>query len=73
MKNRYGQDGITYGVEADTSIGHFKVTQNYSNSGDGEDKTWSPSTKSNSLDDTDFQTKKRLAEKYNSAFFDLKT
>ena len=73
MKNRYGQDGITYGVEADTSTGHFKVTPNYSNSGDGEDKTWSPSTKSNSLDDTDFQTKKKLAEKYNSAFFDLKT
>ena len=73
MKNRYGQDGITYGVEADTSTGHFKVTQNYLPSGDDEEKTWSPSTRSNSLDDTDFQTKKKLAEKYNSAFFDLKT
>jgi len=73
MKNRYGQDGITYGVVADTSTGHFEVSQNYSPSGDNEEKTWAPSTKSNSLDDTDFQTKKKLAEKYNSAFFDLKT
>jgi replicative DNA helicase len=72
MKNRYGPDGITYGVVADTSTGHFEVTQNYLPSGDEEEKTWSPSTRSNNLDNTDFQTKKKLAEKYNSAFFDLK-
>ena len=25
MKNRYGMDGLTYGVKADTSTGHFQV------------------------------------------------
>jgi hypothetical protein len=25
MKNRYGIDGLTFGVEADTSTGHFVV------------------------------------------------
>ena len=25
MKNRYGMDGITFSVKADTSTGHFKV------------------------------------------------
>ena len=60
-------DGITYGVEADTSTGHFEVTQNYSPSGE-EEKTWAPSTKSNSLDDTDVQTKKKLAIKLERQF-----
>jgi hypothetical protein len=26
MKNRYGMDGITYQMNADTSNGHFKIT-----------------------------------------------
>ena len=26
MKNRYGMDGITYSVKADTSTGHFEVS-----------------------------------------------
>ena len=25
MKNRYGMDGITFSVKADTSTGHFEV------------------------------------------------
>jgi len=25
MKNRYGMDGLTFGVRADTSTGHFEV------------------------------------------------
>jgi len=25
MKNRYGMDGLTFGVKADTSTGHFDV------------------------------------------------
>ena len=29
MKNRYGMDGITFGIEADTSIGHFTVKDEY--------------------------------------------
>ena len=28
MKNRYGMDGLTYGVKADTSTGHFQVKMN---------------------------------------------
>ena len=31
-------DGITFGVEADTSTGHFEVTQNYLPSGDDEEE-----------------------------------
>ena len=29
MKNRYGMDGITFGIEADTSTGHFVVKDEY--------------------------------------------
>jgi hypothetical protein len=29
MKNRYGMDGITFGIEADTSTGHFTVKNEY--------------------------------------------
>ena len=29
MKNRYGMDGITFGIEADTSTGHFTVKDEY--------------------------------------------
>jgi hypothetical protein len=27
MKNRYGMDGMTFGVKADTSTGHFEVSE----------------------------------------------
>ena len=29
MKNRYGMDGITFGIEADTSTGHFIIKNEY--------------------------------------------
>ena len=29
MKNRYGMDGMTYSVVADTSTGHFEVTDHH--------------------------------------------
>jgi len=29
MKNRYGMDGITFGIQADTSTGHFVVKDEY--------------------------------------------
>ena len=29
MKNRYGMDGMTFSVVADTSTGHFEVTDHH--------------------------------------------
>lgn len=43
MKNRYGMDGVTYQIDADTSTGHFKILSEYD-----EDSTPSPSSKSES-------------------------
>ena len=34
MKNRYGMDGMTYSVVADTSMGHFEVTDHHFDSSD---------------------------------------
>ena len=45
MKNRYGMDGITYQMSADTSTGHFKILSEYD-----EDSSPSPTQgSSNSL------------------------
>jgi replicative DNA helicase len=49
MKNRYGMDGLTYGVNADTSTGHFEVVDEYVEHPDSEEGL-QPSTKSNNLD-----------------------
>ena len=35
MKNRYGMDGLTFSVKADTSTGHFEV-YDYNDSEDSE-------------------------------------
>jgi len=64
MKNRYGMDGITYGLEANTSTGHFVVKDEYEEN--GEDL--SPPTQSNSLD-TDFN--KYDKQKLKQEFFQL--
>ena len=29
MKNRYGMDGMSYNIQADTSTGHFEITSDY--------------------------------------------
>jgi len=34
MKNRYGMDGMTFSVVADTSTGHFEVTDHHFDSSD---------------------------------------
>mgnify|MGYP001341420364 CR=1 FL=1 len=61
MKNRYGQDGITFAVKANVSTGHFEV-HNYNT--DLEEEELSPPTQSNKFDvDTDRHDKDRLFEK----------
>ena len=63
MKNRYGMDGITFGVEADTSTGHFVVKSEYFE-GD-EEETMSPTTRSNKFDtDVDTFDKQLLRKKF---------
>ena len=62
MKNRYGMDGLTFAVKADTNTGHFEVFDY--NVDFEEDNTLTPNTQSNSLDQTDKHTKSKLAKKY---------
>ena len=63
MKNRYGMDGITFGVEADTSTGHFVVKSEYFE-GD-ESETMAPTTRSNKFDtDVDTFDKQLLRKKF---------
>jgi replicative DNA helicase len=60
MKNRYGIDGLTFGVKADTSTGHFEV-HDY-NPDDEEVET--PNARVNSYDDFDEFDKKTLKNKF---------
>jgi replicative DNA helicase len=63
MKNRYGMDGITFGIEADTSIGHFTIKNEYDE--DDESTTLAPTTRSNSFDtDVDTFDKAQLRKKF---------
>ena len=63
MKNRYGMDGITFGVEADTSTGHFVIKNEYVE-GDESEKI-SPPTRSNKFDtDVDTFDKQLLRKKF---------
>lgn len=68
MKNRYGMDGITFGIQADTSTGHFVVKDEYV---EGEESdSLAPSSKSNKFDtDVDTFDKQLLRKK----FFELNT
>ena len=69
MKNRYGIDGLTFAVKADTSTGHFEV-YNY-NVDTNDDETYAPKTQSNSYDNTDKYDKEKLRAKYDPSFFNL--
>tara|TARA_R110002060_G_scaffold72036_1_gene80680 strand:- start:21 stop:1394 length:1374 start_codon:yes stop_codon:yes gene_type:complete len=63
MKNRYGMDGITFGIEADTSTGHFIIKDEYIEGEESENYT--PSTKSNKFDtDVDTFDKQLLRKKF---------
>ena len=61
MKNRYGMDGVTFGVKADTNTGHFEV---FDYNIDLEEEKLAPKTQSNSFDQTGKFDKTKLAEVY---------
>ena len=61
MKNRYGIDGLTFGVEADTSTGHF-VVKDY-NPEDYE-KEPDPTQTTKSFGEVDEYDKKALANQF---------
>ena len=64
MKNRYGRDGHTYSVAADTSTGHFTVSK-YQPEEDNEEHTMVSSHRSNNYDvDTTKQDKFKLRSKF---------
>ena len=60
MKNRYGMDGLTFGVKADTSTGHFEV-HDY-NAEDYEDD--SPQQQNQNYGDFDTFDKQMLKNKF---------
>ena len=60
MKNRYGMDGLTFGVKADTSTGHFEV-HDYN---EDDYESTEPSNQSNSYENVDTFDKKMLANKF---------
>ena len=59
MKNRYGMDGMTFGVKADTSTGHFEVSDHIEIDEEGSGP--------NNREVTDFEkeTRKELSKKFN--------
>ena len=62
MKNRYGMDGLTFSVNADTSTGHFEVFD-YQDSEDNEQLA--PPSQSNKFDtDVDTFDKQLLRKKF---------
>ena len=63
MKNRYGMDGITFGIEADTSTGHFIVKNEYVEGDEPEASALQP--RSNKFDtDVDKFDKQLLQKKF---------
>ena len=70
MKNRYGTDGLTFAVKADTATGHFEV-HNYNMDLD-ENESFTPTAKTNKFDtDTDKFDKQKLRSLYDPGFFEL--
>ncbi len=66
MKNRYGMDGITFALDADTSTGHINIKNEYVE-GDEED-TISTSTSPKSFNNNIDKFDKELLRK---KFFEL--
>ena len=64
MKNRYGMDGVTYQLDADTSTGHIKIEGDYD-----PESTPDPKAKSNSFSNVDNYEKDLLK----SEFFSMKS
>jgi replicative DNA helicase len=59
MKNRYGMDGITFNVKADTSTGHFEVSDHIENDDDDSSTPHRPV-----VEQRDFMERKELSQKY---------
>ena len=59
MKNRYGMDGVTYLLKADTSTGHFEITDEYD-----EDDNPTPVNNSNGFTNIDNVDRKTLSKKF---------
>jgi replicative DNA helicase len=70
MKNRYGMDGHTFSVTANTSNGHFEVFP-YNTDLSGDEDSFAPKTRSNSYDDVDAHTKRKAADAYNQVKQDI--
>jgi len=64
MKNRYGMDGHTYSVDADTSTGHFSVHK-FQYSQEEEEVGMVSNRRSNEYDtDTTPQQKNQMYDKF---------
>jgi replicative DNA helicase len=59
MKNRYGMDGMTFGVKADTSTGHFEVSDHIEIDEEGS------GTNNREVVDFEKETRKELSKKFN--------
>ncbi len=63
MKNRYGMDGLSFSLKADTSKGHFEVFP-YNVDLDDDESTFTPNVQTNAYDtDVDAHAKRLMAEK----------
>jgi hypothetical protein len=60
MKNRYGMDGMSFNVKADTSTGHFEVSERVE---DDEEESTSNST-APTFNTIDYMDKKELRNKF---------
>ena len=70
MKNRYGMDGHTFSVTANTATGHFEVFP-YNTDLSGDEESFAPKTRSNSYDDVDAHTKRKAAAAYDQVKQDI--
>jgi len=61
MKNRYGMDGMTYNVKADTSTGHFEVSERAE---DEDDETPTQQNSSPVFNTIDYMDKQELRNKF---------
>ncbi len=64
MKNRYGMDGLTFGVKADTSTGHFEVSNDLYYEGEDDNDNNSSPPQTNSFSGIDKFDKSELQKKF---------
>ena len=64
MKNRYGMDGLTFGVKADTSTGHFEVSNDLYYEGEDDNDNNSSPPQANSFSGIDKFDKSELQKKF---------